>query len=868
MFHTLSSTQTLEKLTSHQDNGLSSSEVQKRLQEYGANELPEEKKTHWLIKLLGNFKDTLMLILFAAAIFSIAVGEYKDGIVILIIIVANAIMGFVQEAKADNAIAALKKLSVAHAKVIRDRKTTTISARELVPGDIIIIENGDKIPADARLIEAVHLKVSESSLTGESKPIDKTAEHVGEENIALGDRINMVYKDTVVMFGRGKAIVTGTGMQTEIGKIFKLLQKQEGVVTALTHELNRVGKGLTIFALISGAIIFVSIAFTNSHIKEAVLTAISMAIAVVPEGIPAVITTVLAISVARLAKKNAIIRKMEAVETLGSATYILTDKTGTLTKNEMTVTDIHFKDRKVKVTDRAFIEQEQTIDPKQIPELAWLLTCSVLCNDATIAENGKPVGDPTESSLVAAAQKAGFNVPQLRSDYRRIFEIPFSSVTKRMTVVVEDQRGDRFAITKGAVEAVSPTIKNLPSHAPGISEQLSEDGIRNLMYSFKQISPETKLVLENEAELLKDQEYAGIIGKKDPLRPEVKDAVGLAANAGVKTIMITGDHKLIARNIGKELGVIAHDHEIMDGTELEKIGDEAVHSTLDTVRAFSRVSPEQKLKIVSAAMKRGETVIVTGDGVNDAPAIKTADIGVAMGISGTDVAKEAADVVLQDDNYSTIVEAIKQGRAIFNNFIKFLKYQISCNLSGVLIVFPITILGFSSPLFPVHILLLNLISETGPSIALGLETPDKMIMSTKPRRKTDRLLTRERWMRIIFEAVLLAGVGIAAFFITRRIDATAATTAVMATAFLSRLWHAFSSRSETLSIFSKNLPTNRGLYITVLGTLLFLVAALYTSVGNEVIKTVPLSLNLFMMCLGLSVVPVVGVEVLKMVRRK
>lgn len=868
MFYSISIPKVIEELQSNEVHGLTSSEARARLEKYGENVLPEGKKRHWLLKFADHFKDVLMLILFGAAVFSFFIGEPKDGIVIMVIIVANAVMGFMQESKADNAIAALKKLSVVSAKMIRDGEVTVAEAKNLVPGDIILVETGDKIPADVRFIESFYLKVSESALTGESKPVDKTTGPILGESVALGDKVNMGYRDTVAVFGRGKAIVTATGAATEMGKISQLLQTQDQKVTSLNIELNRVGKGLTVFAIAAALLIFVAMLFSDTpNIRNAILTAISMAVAVVPEGIPAVVTTVLAISVARLAQHRAIVRKLGAIETLGSASCILTDKTGTLTKNEMEVSDIHVNHRSIQVTGSTFKENETRIDPKADERLKWLMYSAALCNDAQFSDTDTIVGDPTEACLIRMVREAGYDVKTIRTEYKRIFEIPFSSDTKQMTVVVKSPENRTFVFTKGACETVCRYVKGEDQSHVQISEQLAADGIRNLVYSFKEIT-EKKDSFEHVDWLLQDHGYLGTIGCKDPLRPEVKAAVALAESAGVKTIMITGDHKLIARNIGMEIGIVSNEEQIIDGLELQRLSESALSDAVQRVRAFSRVSPEQKLNIVTAFMKSGETVIVTGDGVNDAPAIKKADIGVAMGISGTDVAKEAADMVLQDDNYSTIVEAIKQGRGIFNNFVKFLKYQISCNVSGVLIVFPLTVLDFPIPLLPVHILLLNLISETGPCIALGLEKPEQNVMETKPRKKDERLLTRARWFRIIFESILLASAGILAFFLAMRTVPVAATSAVLVTAFLSRLWHALNARSETLSLFSRQLQRNPGLYYTVAGTILFLFFSIYTPLGNGITKTVPLERPLLIACILLSLIPVVGIELYKVYLRR
>lgn len=866
IYHAHTVGDTLEKLGTSLE-GLAGTEVHSRREIYGLNALPEPKKKPWYVKLGAHFKDFLILVLLGAAIFSLAIGEIKDGIVIAVIVVANALMGYLQEMKADNAVAALKKMSGSSAKVVRDGAPSVIDSKDLVPGDIIIIETGDKVPADARLVEAVNLKVSESSLTGESRASEKDADFVGAEDLPLADRSNTIYKDTLVVFGRGTAVVTATGKNTEMGKIFSLLQKSESIQTPLARELKHTGKGLTIFAGITAVVILlVLILAENGSIRTAVLTAISMAIAVVPEGIPAVVTTVLAISVARLAKNKAIIRKMDVVETLGAATCILTDKTGTLTKNEMTVTEMRLPEGIITVSGTHFEKDGKRIEPKEDEAAKRLLYGAVLCNDARIAEDGSIIGDPTEACLIAAAIKANIDITAIRKEFPRVHEIPFSSETKRMTVVVKDTAGLFHVITKGAAESVAPFIGDKGGVAKRIAEELSASGTRNLTYAWKTIEPH--LFKKEDESFLADQTYVGVIGCKDPLRPEVRDAIMLARDAGIRTVMITGDHKLIAQNIGMELGIIQNSSEIIDGAELARMSEEDLVKNFKKINAFSRVSPEQKLNIVRAAQKNGETVIVTGDGVNDGPAIKTADIGVAMGIAGTDVAKEAADAVLADDNYATIVRAIEQGRGIFGNFIKFLKYQISCNLSGVLIVLPVSIATGITPLVPVHILLLNLISETGPSIALGLEKPEKNIMKRKPRKKSEKLLTRTRWIRIIWEAILLAIAGIASFIIAKDIDPAAATSAVLATAFLSRLWHALSSRSETLSVFSGKLERNMSLYYTIVATLACLGLSLYTSVGNSIVRTVPLSMTLLGICTALSLVPLFVMEGGKLYARR
>ncbi len=851
------------------NNGLSSEEVITRREHDGLNELPPAQKDSLLQKIWHQFRDALVLILITAAIISFVLGDYKDGIVISIIVIANAIIGLLQQAKAENAIAALQKMSESTAKVIRDGDRQTIPTREVVPGDIVVIEAGDKIPADGRVIESAHLRVTEAALTGESKSIEKHTNPVPQENVPLGDRTNMVYKDAVATYGRGKVIVTAIGIKTEIGKISQLLQQQKKSLTPLEKELNQVGKVLTKIALISAFAIFLSlIFFTTIHIKDVFFTAMSVAIAVIPEGIPTVVITVLAIAVTKLAKQNAIIRRLSAVETLGSTTHILTDKTGTLTKNEMTAIEVVVQNKNFSIQENGqWVVNKNTVQPLQDKDIVWLLTCAVLCNDAHLTKEGGLMGDPTETSLIQLALHAGMNIRTVSSQYERVDEIPFSSETKRMIVVVKDSEENYFSISKGAVEVIYDHAQQKDATTLNQASTLSQKGIRTLAFSYKALPKNWKKDETFEDQLTDQHTLIGLIGLKDPLRPGVKRAVEQAATAGIQTIMITGDHKLIAANIGKELGIIQNDTEVMDGTVLGEATVANIQTMLAQTRVFSRVSPEQKLHIVQAVQANGHIVAVTGDGVNDAPAIKTADIGVAMGISGTDVTKEVADVVLRDDNYSTIVDAVHEGRIIFGNFIKFLRYQISCNLSGVCIIFFPTLFGLASPLLPIHILLLNLVSETGPSIALGLEKGEKDVMSKPPRKRAERLLTPIRWKEIIGEAVLLAIASLGVLFVGLQWAPEATTTMTLTTAFFSRLWHAFNSRSETHSIFSGSVYRNQSLNVIVGITLVIFLFAVYTSLGNTYVSTTPLSMSLLGVCVAFSLIPVIGVEAYKLFKK-
>jgi Ca2+-transporting ATPase len=860
-FYNFDTTEVISHFDSDLSLGLSSNEVASRLEQFGYNKLAEAKKINWFIQFISHFKDALVFILLAAAVVSFAVGKYTDSIVIVVIVFANAVMGFFQERKAENAIEALKKYSQSNAKVLRDGQVVQVLAEELVPGDIVVIDAGDKIPSDCRVLESFNLQVSESMLTGESNPIEKGTKKLDKDNLALGDRVNMLYKDSVVVFGRGTAIVVATGVKTEIGKISLLLNETTSSKTTLEIELSFVAKILTLFALISAAIVFVSIWLTGNALDNAFFTAISIAIAVVPEGIPAVVTTVLAISVSKLAANKATARKMQAVETLGSINAILTDKTGTLTKNQMFVVNYYNAEKDMNV-ESELSDEDMNLARNYYEEL---IQASVLCNDVKLS-NGSFLGDPTEICLVEAGIRFGLDYEAVRQEFLRVYEFPFSSDTKRMIVICKKDE-DYYIYVKGAFEVVSKNALNLTKDYTEKSEQLSANGIRNLAFGFKKV---TNLDLEMnglEEFCMSDLNLLGLIGAKDPLREDVKDAVKLAQAAGIYTVMITGDHRLIAQSIALELGIITGPEQVMDGTTLGDREVSEIQKVLKNVRVFSRVSPEQKLRIVQATKANGDIVAVTGDGVNDAPAIKAADIGVAMGITGTDVTKEVADIVLQDDNYSTIITAIKQGRTIFNNFIKFLRYQISCNLSGVFIVFTVTILGYSVPLLPIHILLLNLVSETGPSIALGLEESEKDIMQRNPRKSTDRLLTKKRWIEIVFEACLLTISALIVYFYVNSYNPELVITATLTTAFVSRLFHSLNSRSETNSIFSKNLAVNKSLYYNIVGTFIFFMALIYIPVSREFISVEYLDMFTLTVCILASLIPVIGVELFKLARR-
>jgi Ca2+-transporting ATPase len=820
--------------------GLSGDEVAKRLLAHGPNTLPEPKHLSWFIRILKKCTDVLVLILFAAAAISFVIGDVVDAVVIFCIAIFNILISLIQEAKAEHALEALRKRVVATAKVIRNGAVAAIPSEGLVVGDVIVLEAGDHVPADARLLESVRFEVQEGALTGESNPVKKHAEATLSSDTPLGDRTTMVFKGTVAVFGRGKAVVVATGAQTEIGRISTLLSHPVIRQTAFQKELGRLGLKLTIFACVSAGIIFaVMVVLRTLSLEEAFFTAVSLAVAVVPEGMPAVVTTVLAISVTRMAKQKATVRSLPAVEALGSVTAILTDKTGTLTQNRMTVTDMITHD-----------ERE-------------LFTVAILSSDATKGDNGVYVGDPTEVCLLEAAEKKGFDISLIRSTYERVYEIPFSSETKRMVVVVKTPEQQYVAMAKGATEVICATAK-CDSTPFEETNRLANEGTRMLAFSSKVLgSSSFDLGSVTEDMVTDGHEYKGLIGMRDPLRPEVKEAVHRAEQAGITTMMITGDHRLIATHIAKELGIVVHETEVVEGKDIAGMSDEELTRTLETVRVFARVSPEDKLRIVKTAQTMGHVVAVTGDGVNDAPAIKAADIGIAMGKNGTDVAREVADIVLEDDNYATIVASVRQGRAIMHNFGKFLRYQISCNLSGVLFVLVAVLLGWPAPLLPVHILLLNLGSETAPSIALGLEPPEGHLMNMKPKSKQRPIISRRRWGNTLFEAGLLTITVVTAYGLALGVRPEAAQTVAFVTAFLSRLWHAYNCRSDRHSLFSSQLGKNKSLSLTIFGTLAVFLLLFFVPMFRTYIHVVPLTFDLLTIIIPLSFLPLVGVELRK-----
>ena len=868
-----------DELLTSLESGLKTDEIQKRYEKYGKNKLPEPTRESFLHKIIKQFTDVLVLILIVAAGVSFALGEVLDASVILIIVLVNGVLGYIQEARAERAIEALKGLSTQYAHVLRDGEVKQIDVVDLVPGDIIILESGDKIPADARLTEVIALQVSEAILTGESNPVVKKTDKLDKENLSIGDRVNMVYKDTSVVFGRGKALVVATGKDTEIGKISAMLSDSTREETPLGKELNIVGKRLSGAAIVVIIAIFIIGRFIKGlPLEETFLTAISLAVAAIPEGLPAVVTITLAIGVSKLAKQKAIVRRLQAVETLGSTNYICTDKTGTLTQNKMAATNVLTPSDAYEVITsknniKTFVTQKQrAITPQEDERLYKLLLNSLLCNNSEFSIKNKELkilGDPTETALIELVHFAEMDIVKLTSDYKRLYEVPFSSETKRMIVVTRNPQNENEVIVmaKGAAEMVTTMVTDFSASIEEINGIYAKKGLRNLAFSYrvmtKKAFEEAKAAGILDAILTTEHIYLGMISQKDPLRPEEKDAMNMAKSAGMNTIMLTGDHKLTATSIAKEIGLIDSDDETKDGMELGDASDEELAKILRQKKVFARVSPQQKLNIVKALQIQKLTVAVTGDGVNDAPAIKTADIGISMGITGTDVSKEVSDMVLQDDNYATIVKAVEQGRIIYDNLVKFITYLISCNIAEIIVVAAAMIFTPAIPLLPIQILWINLTTDGAPALALSMEPGEKDIMKRLPRAR-GHLLTRERWTMILLQAILIAIGTFTMFLLGLQVSIAVAQTAAFTTLAMSEMIRSLNNRSERHSVFSRELRPNFTLYWVIIISIAVQLLVVFTDAGNMLLKTQPLTGDFLILSVVMALLPLFGVELYKM----
>ncbi len=854
--------------------GLSADEVQKRLLEHGPNELTETAKKTVFMMFLDQFKDFMILVLIAAAAISGIIGEASDTYAIIVIVVLNAVIGFVQEYRAEKAMQLLMKMSAHSALVIRDGNPVTIPATQLVPGDVVILETGRIIPADMRLIEAARLKVEEATLTGESLPVEKHVEPLPDENLPLGDRKNMAYKGTVVTYGRGTGVVTATGMGTELGKIATLLQEGEEVRTPLQKRLATFSRKLALAVLAICVAIFTVGILRGEPPLVMLLTAISLAVAAIPEALPAVITISLALGAKKMVAQNALIRKLPAVETLGSVTYVCSDKTGTLTLNKMTVEEVY---------TRGMLLPADKVEPGSNPEL---FTALALSNDANSDASGTMLGDPTEIALYAVAKLYGFDKKVLEQNFPRIAEIPFDSDRKCMTTfhsIPADSpfkavgEGSCVSFTKGAIDVLLDKAASLVTTAGAapfdgaelekVNERMAADGLRVLGIAMRtweslptDLSPgyvETGLTI------------LGLLGMMDPPREEAREAVRLCRTAGIRPVMITGDHPLTARSIATRLGILEEgDEGVMVGRELEQLSEDEFAKRVESIRVYARVAPEQKLKIIMALQDKGQFVAMTGDGVNDAPALKRADIGVAMGITGTDVSKEAAAMILLDDNFATIVKAVKEGRRIFDNIRKFIKYTMTSNSGEIWTIALAPLLGFPIPLLPIHILWINLVTDGLPGLALAAEASEKGIMERPPRHPTESIFAQGLGVHIIWVGLLMGAVSLLTQNWFLKTGQAHWQTMVFTVLCLSQMGHVLAIRSERESLFSQGILSNKPLAGAFLLTFVLQMATIYVPQLNIVFKTAPLTFGQLAVTLALSTVVFFAVELEKLVKRR
>ncbi|MCA9973254.1 MAG: cation-translocating P-type ATPase [Anaerolineales bacterium] len=881
--------------------GLSDAEAKKRLERYGLNELVDRgTKSPWLI-LLDQFKDLMVIILLLAAIVSFVLGEGTDVIVIMAIVVLNAAIGFSQEYRAEQAIAALKKLAVPTVKVRRNGRIVEVSARELVPGDVVLLEAGNLVPADARLIESVNLKIEEAALTGESEPVDKRTEAQQGEDVPLGDQHNMAFMGTVITYGRGTAVITGTGMETELGNIAELIQGVEQEQTPLQRRLDNLGKSLAwaVFGII--ALVIVLGRFRGEAWDVLVLTGISMAVAAVPEGLPAVVTITLALGSQRMLKRHALIRKLPAVETLGSVTYICSDKTGTLTENRMTVTVLdvagHTQNIETLVDKQGAIFDAELHEehPAHERTLSLLVKAGALCNDAVLqrTDDGteRTIGDPTEGALVVAAAKLGHTKERMESRWPRVAEVPFTSERKRMTTVHEVQvdaadseapwrNHEYVAFSKGGVDSllevattlwdgaeILPLDEDLRERIMEGNARLAAQGQRVLGVAFR---PLHALGEVNEATIERDMTFIGLVAMIDPPRPEVRDAVTTARTAGIRPVMITGDHPLTAQQIAKELTIADGDRHLT-GRDLAAMDVDALGQVVYEVPVYARVSPEHKLNIVEALQQKGEIVAMTGDGVNDAPALKKADIGVAMGITGTDVSKEAADMVLLDDNFATIVAAIEEGRKVYDNIRKFIKYTLSSNTGELFVMLVAPFLGMPLPLVPLQILWINLVTDGLPGLALAIEDSERGIMKRLPFRPQESIFSRGMGQRILWIGALMGFVSLLMgrlYWTPGAAEHGTWQTMVFTTLTLAQMGNALAIRSNIDSLFTIGIFSNRLMVGAVLLTFVLQMALIYVPFLQNIFNTVALAPMELAFCLAASSVVFIAVEIEKWVRRQ
>ena len=860
--HSQTREELLRQQASDPQMGLTEDEAQRRLQKYGENRLKGKKKKSLAVKFLEQFRDAMVLILLGAAAvsFAVALSEHNSAaffepLLILLIVAVNAVMGVVQENRAERSLEALMGMAAPHARVVRDGQERIADAACLVPGDVIRLEAGDFIPADARLLVSSSLKAEESALTGESLPAEKDAEALLKEDAALGDRVNCIYSGCSVVYGTASALVIRTGMDTEMGKIAGMLDSESDMQTPLQARLAQLGKYLGALALVICGVIFVMGILEEMPVLEIFMTAVSLAVSAIPEGLPVIVSIVLSIGVERMAKRNAIVKRLPAVETLGSTSVICSDKTGTLTRNQMTLAKAYLDEGR----------RTETIGTENSEGVRGLLACGVLCSNGSVRfEDGKEIhlGDPTETSIVAAAYKNGIRQEELMKRYPRLGELPFDSDRKLMTTIQEID-GAYVAVTKGAFDMLaSRCVQGDLLRAGEVTEEMSAQALRVLAVAYR-VLEELPGELES-GELERDLIFLGLVGMIDPPREEAKEAVALCQKAGIRPIMITGDHVITASAIARQLGILKEGEEAITGAALQGLSDEAFDSVLEKISVYARVSPEDKIRVVKAWQRKGQIVSMTGDGVNDAPALKAADIGCAMGITGTDVAKDAADMTLQDDNFATIVAAVREGRGIYNNIRKTVGFLLGTNIGEVVLVFCSMLFFKIPPLLSMQLLWINLVTDSLPAIALGMEPVEDRVMEERPRPKKEGIFAHGLGLRVVLQGLMFGGLSLAAFWFGSR--AAGAETGGRTLAFLvlgfSQIIHSFNMRSSR-SLFQTGFFTNRKLNGAALVSVLLMACVLFLPPLAHVFGLSVLSPDLYVFGFLLSLVPLAVLESVK-----
>ncbi|MFS1518316.1 calcium-translocating P-type ATPase, SERCA-type [Bacillus sp. SCS-151] len=864
-------------MNSNSETGLTEQEVNQRQQKSGLNELDEAERPSAFLLFLAQFKDFMVLILLIATFISGLLGEYIDAIAIIAIVLINGFLGYYQERRAERSMEALKELAAPQVHVLRNKQWCRIPSKELVSGDIIQFVSGDRIGADVRLLQSNSLEIEESALTGESVPVMKDINPILGSKTALGDKSNMAFMGTMVTRGSGTGIVIGTGMKTEMGKIANLLQSQQTLETPLQRRLEQLGKILIGVALILTFLVVIVGVLQGHDLYSMFLAGVSLAVAAIPEGLPAIVTVALSLGVQRMIKQKSIVRKLPAIETLGCASVICSDKTGTLTQNKMTVTHLWTGGGTWNVTGTgyepkgSFFDGDTEVDPTTSKSFYQLLTFGLLCNHAQINEKDNQFivdGDPTEGALAVAAMKGKLSKHQLQEEFKIIKEFPFDSSRKMMSIIASDKQGKQYVITKGAPDVLLKQCdsilwndkkqllnNNYRNEVEKSIARLANQALRTIAIAYKPIPSNNKISMETEAE--KDLVFIGLQGMIDPPRPEVKQAVKECHEAGIKTIMITGDHVNTAQAIAKQINILPEHGLVLDGSSLSSMSVEELEEIVDDVYVFARVSPEHKLKIVKALQQQGHIVAMTGDGVNDAPAIKAADIGISMGITGTDVAKESSSLVLVDDNFATIKAAIKEGRNIYENIRKFIRYLLASNVGEILVMLFAMILALPLPLVPIQILWVNLVTDGLPAMALGLDQPEENVMKRRPRSATEGVFARGLAWKVISRGFLIGIVTLIAFIITYSRNPNElqyAQSIAFATLVMAQLIHVFDCRSER-SIFERKPFENIYLVFAVLSSILLLMVVIYLPSLQVIFHTSSIMLIDWLLILGLSAIP-------------